>query len=149
MMKDFKFLLISTSEKWKAQDYGLQDQDMLCAGKHDIAKELRTRGGAHFVLGERPQVIRILLFSLLDSPLLFAPRRYQEDAYSVHSLAIPRNALKWNVMDDRMGAGWNPTLLEGFDGEAPGNDEDMKRQVAFFGVFDGYVFSFLAMFQVP
>jgi len=51
-MKDSKFILISTSEKWKAQDYGLQDQDMLCAGKHDIAKELRTRGGAHFVLGE-------------------------------------------------------------------------------------------------
>ena len=40
-------------------------------------------------------------------------------------------------MDDRMGAGWNPTLLEGFDGEAPGSDEDMKRQVAFFGVYDG------------
>ncbi|GAA5842596.1 hypothetical protein JCM5353_008478 [Sporobolomyces roseus] len=50
MMKDSKFILISTSEKWKAQDYGLQDQDMLCAEKHDIAKELRTRGGAHFVL---------------------------------------------------------------------------------------------------
>lgn len=41
-------------------------------------------------------------------------------------------------MDDRMGAGWNPTLLEGFDGEAPGSDEDMKRQVAFFGVYDGH-----------
>lgn len=66
---------------------------------------------------------------------------YQEDAHSVHSLSIPRSALKWNVVDDRLGAGWNPTLLEGFDGETPpGEEQETRRQVAFFGVFDGYVY---------
>ncbi|GAA5873139.1 hypothetical protein JCM16303_006954 [Sporobolomyces ruberrimus] len=66
-------------------------------------------------------------------------RPYQEDAYSVHSLALPRSALKWNVVDDRLGAGWNPTLLEGFDGETPpGEEDEPRRQVAFFGVFDGH-----------
>ncbi|GAA5998563.1 hypothetical protein JCM5350_003854 [Sporobolomyces pararoseus] len=66
-------------------------------------------------------------------------RPYQEDAHSVHSLAIPRSALKWNVVDDRLGAGWNPTLLEGFDGESPpGEEQETRRQVAYFGVFDGH-----------
>ncbi|GAA5830787.1 hypothetical protein JCM3766R1_003426 [Sporobolomyces carnicolor] len=66
-------------------------------------------------------------------------RPYQEDAHSVHSLSIPRSALKWNVVDDRLGAGWNPTLLEGFDGETPpGEEQETRRQVAFFGVFDGH-----------
>ena len=89
---------------------------------------------------ERRETVSQSTFSYFHSSTHLSfpfPPRYQEDAYSVHSLAIPRNALKWNVMDDRMGAGWNPTLLEGFDGEAPGSDEDMKRQVAFFGVYDG------------
>ncbi|GAA5916945.1 PP2C family serine/threonine-protein phosphatase [Sporobolomyces salmoneus] len=66
-------------------------------------------------------------------------RPYQEDAYSVHSLAVPRSALKWNVVDDRLGAGWNPTTLEGFEGESPpGEEDETRRQVAFFGVFDGH-----------
>ena len=60
MMKDSKFILISTSEKWKAQDYGLQEQDMLCCGKQDIAKELRSRGGAHAVIGEFSRSLSLL-----------------------------------------------------------------------------------------
>ncbi|GAA5881490.1 hypothetical protein JCM16303_005676 [Sporobolomyces ruberrimus] len=56
MTKDTKVLLVTTSEKWKAQDYGLQDQDYLCASKQDISKELRSRGGAKFVLAvDQPQ----------------------------------------------------------------------------------------------
>ena len=62
-MKDSKFILISTSEKWTAQDYGLQDQYVLCAGKHDIRKELKTRGGAHFVIGKFPFLPCLLLSS--------------------------------------------------------------------------------------
>ncbi|GAA5935667.1 PP2C family serine/threonine-protein phosphatase [Sporobolomyces koalae] len=66
-------------------------------------------------------------------------RPYQEDAYSVHSLSIPRSALRWNVVDDRLGAGWNPTALEGFEGETPpGEEHETRRQVAYFGVFDGH-----------
>jgi len=69
MMKDSKFILISTSEKWKAQDYGLQEQDMLCCGKQDIAKELRSRGGAHFVLA-KSSLFLSLLFSSLETDSL-------------------------------------------------------------------------------
>jgi len=65
-MKDSKFILVSTSEKWKAQDYGLQEQDMLCCGKQDIAKELRSRGGAHFVLGESSLSLSLSLFFTWD-----------------------------------------------------------------------------------
>lgn len=64
--------------------------------------------------------------------------RYQEDAYAVHSLAVPQSSLKWNVVDDRLGTGWTPQTLEGFEGEqSPGKEN--KRQVAYFGVFDGCV----------
>ncbi|POY76295.1 hypothetical protein BMF94_0490 [Rhodotorula taiwanensis] len=64
-------------------------------------------------------------------------RPYQEDAYAVHSLVVPQSALKWNVVDDRLGTGWTPQTLEGFEGEqSPG--EENKRQVAYFGVFDGH-----------
>ncbi|KAG0660959.1 hypothetical protein C6P46_004232 [Rhodotorula mucilaginosa] len=63
--------------------------------------------------------------------------RYQEDAYSVHSLAVPQSALKWNVVDDRLGTGWTPQTLEGFTCEEP-QGQERKRQVAYFGVFDGH-----------
>ena len=52
LMKDSKLVLVTTSEKWNAQDYGLDSQDVLCVSKCDINKELRTRGGAKFVLGD-------------------------------------------------------------------------------------------------
>ncbi|GAA5917877.1 hypothetical protein JCM5296_000804 [Sporobolomyces johnsonii] len=66
-------------------------------------------------------------------------RPYQEDAHAVHSVALPRSALKWNVVEDRLGAGWNPDLLEGFEGEEPQREGDeRRRQVAFFGVYDGH-----------
>ncbi|GAA5825356.1 hypothetical protein JCM5353_005632 [Sporobolomyces roseus] len=56
MMKDSKSILISTSEKWKAQDYGLQEPDMLCAVKHKIATHSGTRGGVQFVFAaDRPR----------------------------------------------------------------------------------------------
>ncbi|TKA52221.1 hypothetical protein B0A53_04644 [Rhodotorula sp. CCFEE 5036] len=64
-------------------------------------------------------------------------RPYQEDAYSVHSLAVPQSALKWNVVDDRLGTGWTPQTLEGFTCEEP-QGQERKRQVAYFGVFDGH-----------
>lgn len=69
------------------------------------------------------------------------PGRYQEDAYSICSVALPRSALRWNVLDDRLGSGWKPDTLEGFEGEEPKEEgEERKRQVGYFGVFDGCVF---------
>ncbi|KAJ8292625.1 Protein phosphatase 2C 4 [Rhodotorula toruloides] len=65
-------------------------------------------------------------------------RPYQEDAYSVHSLALPQSMLRWNVVDDRLGTGWTPQNLEGFDGEVREGEEERRRQVAYFGVFDGH-----------
>ncbi|GAA6063566.1 hypothetical protein JCM10212_004497 [Sporobolomyces blumeae] len=91
-------------------------------------------------------------------------RAYQEDAYLVSSVSIPVAALKRNVVTDRLGAGWNPTELEGFEGEVPstaaeegegevevearqerrlegtrtGEEPETLRQVAMFGVFDGH-----------
>ncbi|GAA6007307.1 hypothetical protein JCM10207_001580 [Rhodosporidiobolus poonsookiae] len=74
-------------------------------------------------------------------------RPYQEDTFSVASLSIPQSALRWNVLDDRLGAGWTPEHREGFEGEDPpadGEEEDAefrgerRRQVAMFGVFDGH-----------
>ncbi|GAA6056940.1 hypothetical protein JCM3770_007154 [Rhodotorula araucariae] len=79
-------------------------------------------------------------------------RPYQEDAYAVRSLALPQSALRWNVVDDRLGTGWAPQLREGFDGEDPpagagpgagpgdegAEDGGRRRQVAYFGVFDGH-----------
>ncbi|GAA6018856.1 hypothetical protein JCM8202_002261 [Rhodotorula sphaerocarpa] len=64
-------------------------------------------------------------------------RPYQEDAYAVCSLAVPQSSLKWNVVDDRLGTGWTPQTLEGFEGEEPPGQEK-RRQVACFGVFDGH-----------
>jgi hypothetical protein len=70
----------------------------------------------------------------------FASRRYQEDSYTVASVSLPTSALRWNVLDDRLGAGWTPQMLEGFEGEEPKEEgEERKRQVAYFGVFDGCV----------
>lgn len=37
------------------------------------------------------------------------------------------------------GAGWSPTSLEGYVGEQDGEGGKPKRQVAFFGVYDGLV----------
>ncbi|GAA5856760.1 hypothetical protein JCM9279_006105 [Rhodotorula babjevae] len=71
-------------------------------------------------------------------------RPYQEDAYAVRSLALPQSALRWNVVDDRLGTGWAPATREGFDGEEPrpgeegGEEGGRRRQVAYFGVFDGH-----------
>ncbi|GAA5932229.1 uncharacterized protein JCM15063_001162 [Sporobolomyces koalae] len=54
--KDSKLVLIATSDKWHAKDYGLQEQDFLCVSKHNLAKELRNRGGARFVVAvDQPQ----------------------------------------------------------------------------------------------
>lgn len=47
--------------------------------------------------------------------------------------------LRWNVVDDRLGTGWTPQNLEGFDGEVREGEEERRRQVAYFGVFDGCV----------
>ncbi|BGP42412.1 Protein phosphatase 2C 6 [Rhodotorula kratochvilovae] len=71
-------------------------------------------------------------------------RPYQEDAYASTSLALPQSALRWNVVDDRLGTGWAPTIREGFEGEEPPPGEEgteeggRRRQVAYFGVFDGH-----------
>ncbi|GAA5911241.1 hypothetical protein JCM6882_004073 [Rhodosporidiobolus microsporus] len=66
-------------------------------------------------------------------------RPYQEDTFAVSSVAVPQSALRWNVLDDRLGAGWAPQALEGFEGEEPAEEgEERKRQVAYFGVFDGH-----------
>ncbi|BGP10366.1 Protein phosphatase 2C 6 [Rhodotorula toruloides] len=46
--------------------------------------------------------------------------------------------LRWNVVDDRLGTGWTPQNLEGFDGEVREGEEERRRQVAYFGVFDGH-----------
>lgn len=54
----------------------------------------------------------------------------------MHSLAVPQSSLKWNVVDDRLGTGWTPQTLEGFPCEEPPGQE-RRRQVAYFGVFDG------------
>ncbi|KAM0750570.1 protein serine/threonine phosphatase 2C [Meredithblackwellia eburnea MCA 4105] len=62
-------------------------------------------------------------------------RPYQEDAYSVHSILTPVTALKSNLFEVKDAAGWTPDTLEGFPGE---EKEDRKRQVAYFGVFDGH-----------
>ncbi|GJN93463.1 hypothetical protein Rhopal_006520-T1 [Rhodotorula paludigena] len=83
-----------------------------------------------------------------------AASAYQEDAYAVTSLAVPQSALRWNVVDDRLGTGWTPETREGFDGEdgdadpsqgergakggGEGGERERKRQVAYFGVFDGH-----------
>lgn len=69
--------------------------------------------------------------------------RYQEDAYAVCSLAVPQSSLKWNVVDDRLGTGWTPQTLEGFEGEEPPGQEK-RRQVACFGIFDGSVLPLVA-----
>lgn len=65
----------------------------------------------------------------------------------MRSLALPQSALRWNVVDDRLGTGWAPTTREGFDGEEPkpgeegGEEGGRRRQVAYFGVFDGCALS--------
>ncbi|GAA5865329.1 hypothetical protein JCM8547_005056 [Rhodosporidiobolus lusitaniae] len=66
-------------------------------------------------------------------------RPYQEDSFCVKSVSLPTSALRWNVLDDRLGAGWNPEMLEGYEGEEPKEEgEERRRQVAYFGVFDGH-----------
>ncbi|GAA6036446.1 hypothetical protein JCM8097_003511 [Rhodosporidiobolus ruineniae] len=66
-------------------------------------------------------------------------RPYQEDTFAVSSLAIPSSALRINVLDDRLGAGWVPEQLEGFEGEEPTEEGgERRRQVAYFAVFDGH-----------
>jgi len=51
-------------------------------------------------------------------------------------MALP--VLKRNVAMLKGGAGWNPEASEGYDGEEGGVPiSDRKRQVAYFGVFDG------------
>lgn len=59
-------------------------------------------------------------------------RPYQEDAYNVQAILCPIAALKKNA------PGWSPESLEGYAGEDPALAEgNGKRQVAFFGVYDG------------
>lgn len=53
----------------------------------------------------------------------------------MHSILAPNTALKSNLFDVKNAAGWAPDMLEGYPGEDPA--EPRKRQVAFFGVFDG------------
>ncbi|GAA5989810.1 hypothetical protein JCM11641_003374 [Rhodosporidiobolus odoratus] len=66
-------------------------------------------------------------------------RPYQEDTFAVSSLAVPQSALRLNVLEERLGSGWNPETKEGFDGEEVQDDsEGRRRQVACFGVFDGH-----------
>jgi hypothetical protein len=51
---------------------------------------------------------------------------------------VPLPVLKRNVALLKGGAGWSPEASEGYDGEegeAP--IAERKRQVAYFGVFDG------------
>ncbi|KAK4703836.1 protein phosphatase PTC6, partial [Phenoliferia sp. Uapishka_3] len=61
--------------------------------------------------------------------------KYQEDAFNVQSLTIPTTALKSNLFDVKNAAGWAPEMLEGYPGE---DAASRKRQVAFFGVYDGH-----------
>lgn len=62
-------------------------------------------------------------------------RSYQEDTYSVHSILVPNFSLKSSLFDVKGAAGWSPDTLEGYPDEDPA--EPRKRQVAFFGVYDG------------
>lgn len=69
-------------------------------------------------------------------------KSYQEDTYSVESILIARSALKKNVINVKGGAGggagWSPQTLEGYIGEDQvEGGKKPKRQVAFFGVYDG------------
>lgn len=76
-----------------------------------------------------------------SSSLLFPPLapttisiRYQEDAHAVQSILVPIAALK------KSAPGWSPESLEGFLGEETNLGEGGgRRQVAFFGVYDGLV----------
>lgn len=54
----------------------------------------------------------------------------------MHSVVVPTQALKRNIVSMKGVTGWSPETLEGFVGEDP-SLVDGKRQVAFFGVYDG------------
>ncbi|GJN93655.1 hypothetical protein Rhopal_006712-T1 [Rhodotorula paludigena] len=45
-----KLILVATSDKWKANDYGLKDDEVLCINQHDVRNELKKRGGAHGIV---------------------------------------------------------------------------------------------------
>lgn len=47
-----KLILVATSDKWKANDYGLKDDEVLCINQHDVRNELKKRGGAHGIVCE-------------------------------------------------------------------------------------------------
>lgn len=64
----------------------------------------------------------------------------------MHSLLMPTQALKRNLVKVKgsFGGGWAPETLEGYSGEEQ-SLQDGKRQVAFFGVYDGSVTSYLLL----
>ncbi|GAA5919002.1 hypothetical protein JCM8208_000395, partial [Rhodotorula glutinis] len=48
--QDRKVILVASSDRWSAGDYGLKDDCMLVVGKHNLADELKKMGGAQGVM---------------------------------------------------------------------------------------------------
>lgn len=48
--QDRKVILVASSDRWQAGDYGLKDDCMLVVGKHNLADELKKMGGAQGIM---------------------------------------------------------------------------------------------------
>ena len=48
--QDRKVILVATSDRWSAGDYGLKDECLVVVGKHNVADELKKLGGAQGVM---------------------------------------------------------------------------------------------------
>ncbi|GAA5847247.1 hypothetical protein JCM9279_006156 [Rhodotorula babjevae] len=48
--QDRKVILVASSDRWSAGDYGLKDDCMLVVGKHNLADELKKMGGAQGIM---------------------------------------------------------------------------------------------------
>ncbi|GAA5928347.1 hypothetical protein JCM3775_000582 [Rhodotorula graminis] len=48
--QDRKVILVATSDRWSAGDYGLKDDCLVVVGKHNVADELKKLGGAQGIM---------------------------------------------------------------------------------------------------
>ncbi|GAA5895889.1 hypothetical protein JCM6882_001403 [Rhodosporidiobolus microsporus] len=47
---EYRVVLVATSDRFSAKDYNIDEKDMLVVDRHNIAQELKQRGGAAFVV---------------------------------------------------------------------------------------------------
>ncbi|GAA5821587.1 hypothetical protein JCM11251_000923 [Rhodosporidiobolus azoricus] len=51
---EYRVVLVATSDRFSAQDYNIDEKDLLIAGRQNIKQELTQRGGAAFVVCVNP-----------------------------------------------------------------------------------------------